>query len=357
MTFSFGQIFRIQLFGESHGECVGVVVEGYPPGLDVTKEEIQMELDRRRPGNSKLASSRRELDRVRIHSGVLEGKATGAPITMTIANRDVDSSWYNMTKHIMRPGHADYTARVKYKGHNDHRGGGTFSGRMTAGLVMAGSLAKRVLREEKIEVLAHTVQIGEVGVSSEIRNEWIRKRVYSNPVRCANMNSASEMGREIVKASQDGDSVGGIVECRVAGVPEGLGEPFFDSIESVISHAMFSIPGVKGIEFGSGFDSASMKGSEHNDSAKIVNGEVVWIKNDAGGILGGITNGAEVTFKIAFKPTPTISKPQNTIDMQQMREIKLRAKGRHDPCIVPRAVPVVECLAAIVMADFLQRAK
>lgn len=355
MTFSFGERFRIQLFGESHGECVGVVVDGCPSGLDVIENDIQTELDRRRPGKNKLASSRKERDRARIHSGVLDGKTTGAPITMTIANRDVDSSWYDRTKHIMRPGHADYTARVKYNGHNDHRGGGTFSGRMTAGLAMAGSIAKSILEEEGIELLAHTIRIGKVAVDSEIPNEMIRNYVYSNPVRCADISLVSEMEEQVVKASQNGDSVGGLVECRITGVPVGLGEPFFDSIESVMSHAMFSIPGVKGIEFGSGFDSASMKGSEHNDPAEIINGEVAWTKNDAGGILGGITNGAKVEFKVAFKPTPTISKPQNTIDMQQMQEIDLSSRGRHDPCIVPRAVPVVECLAAIVMVDFLRR--
>ncbi|MGM0687169.1 MAG: chorismate synthase [Promethearchaeati archaeon] len=355
MTFSFGKDFRIHLFGESHGECVGVVVDGCPPGLVVIEDEIQTELDRRRPGMSRLASSRKEGDQVRIHSGVLDGKATGVPITMTIANQDVDSSWYDKTKHIVRPGHADYTARVKYNGYNDHRGGGTFSGRMTAGLVMAGSIAKGILDEKGIEVCAHTVQIGRVTVHSELSNDDIRERAFSNPLRCADSEVLADMEKEVMKARQNGDSVGGVVECRILDVPVGLGEPFFDSIESVMSHAMFSIPGVKGIEFGSGFRSASMRGSEHNDPAEIIDGKITWTKNDAGGILGGITNGAPVTFKTAFKPTPTISKPQNTVDIQKMQETVMSARGRHDPCIVPRAVPVVECFAALVMADFLKR--
>lgn len=355
MTFTFGKDFKIHVFGESHGKGIGVVVEGCPPGLIVDKAQIQMELDRRRPGSGHLVSSRAESDIVDIQSGVFNGKATGAPITMTIPNVDVDSSTYEEIRNTPRPGHADYTARIKYDGHNDYRGGGFFSGRMTAAFVLAGSLARLALTNIGIEVLAHTVQIGSATAGGEVSTEEIRSNVYSNSVRCADTKAAEQMQEEIARVKIERDSIGGVVECRVLGIPAGLGEPIFDSVESVISHVMFSIPGVKGIEFGSGFRGASMQGSENNDSPEIVDGEVVWSKNDAGGVLGGITNGAPIVFRVAFKPTPTISKEQRTVDIGKMEETVLHAKGRHDPCIVPRAVPVVEGLAAVVVADLVKR--
>ncbi|MHA1934670.1 MAG: chorismate synthase [Candidatus Thorarchaeota archaeon] len=355
MTFTFGKDFKIQVFGESHGEAIGVVVEGCIPGLEIDKTQIQRNLNRRRPGSSPLVSSRAESDIVEIHSGVFNDRATGAPIMMTIPNTDVDSSSYEEMKHTPRPGHADYTARIKYDGYNDYRGGGIFSGRMTAALVMAGSIAERILLKKSIEVIAHVVQIGSVRAGRSITDAEIKSNVYSNEVRCADIESVGPMLEEVSKAKHEGDSIGGIIECRILGVPVGIGEPFFDSVESVISHAMFSIPGAKGIEFGSGFHAASMRGSEHNDSPQVDNGKVTWIKNDAGGVLGGITNGAPVVFRVGFKPTSTISKEQRTVNLEKMVETSLKAKGRHDPCIVPRALPVVEGLACIAIADLVKR--
>ncbi|MFW9802632.1 MAG: chorismate synthase [Candidatus Thorarchaeota archaeon] len=357
MTFKFGKEFSIQVFGESHGEGVGVIVEGCPAGLPIDKAHIQLELDRRRSGASNLASSRSESDIVDIHSGVFKNKSTGAPIAMSVPNVDVDSSTYEEIKDSPRPGHADYTARVKYKGHHDFRGGGFFSGRITASFVMGGSIAKLLLKAGGIEVLAHVVQIGAVRVTKEVPVQEIRTRVYTNDLRCADEESVPKMRDEIENAKKEGDSVGGIIECRILGTPAGIGEPIFDSVESVISHAMFSIPAVKGIEFGSGFKGAALRGSENNDSPAIEEGRITWFQNNAGGILGGITNGAPVIFRVAFKPTPSISKPQRTIDLEKMEETTIRVRGRHDPCIVPRAVPVVEAMAAIAITDLLRRAR
>jgi chorismate synthase len=355
MTFTFGKDFKIQVFGESHGEEIGVVVEGCPPGLEIDEAQIQTELNRRRPGTGSLVSPRSEPDVFAIRSGVFKGKTTGAPLVMTIPNTDVDSSSYEEIKDTPRPGHADYTARVKYRGFNDYRGGGVFSGRLTAAMVMAGSIAQQLLRQRSIEVLAHVVQIGNESVDSDLSDNEIRSNVYSNPIRCGDDKSAKKMQKVIEGVKSEGDSIGGIIECRIVGIPAGIGEPLFDSVESVLSHAMFSIPGAKGVEFGSGFKGASMRGSENNDPPLLVDGTVSWSKNDAGGVLGGITNGAPVVFRVAFKPTSTISKDQHTVDLSKMEETKLQARGRHDPCIVPRAVPVVVGLAAVGMADLLKR--
>jgi chorismate synthase len=355
MTFTFGKDFKIQVFGESHGEGVGVVVEGVPPGIAIDKSLIQMELERRRPGSSALSSSRAEKDPMIIHSGVFNGKSNGAPIAMTIPNIDVDSSVYEEIRHTPRPGHADYTARAKFRGFNDYRGGGFLSGRITAAFVMAGALARHVLNTRGIQVLTHVTQIGKVTARQNLTNEDIKQNVFQTPIRCADLKAVSKMESEIINARNEGDSVGGVIECRVIGVPVGLGEPIFDSVESVISHSMFSIPGVKGIEFGSGFTGSSKRGSENNDSPIIVDGEIQWAKNDSGGVLGGITNGAPVVFRVAVKPTASISKKQQTVDLEKMEETWIEIKGRHDPSIVPRAVPVVECLTAIVMVDLMKR--
>lgn len=355
MTFTFGKDFKIQVFGESHGEGIGVVIEGCPPGLEIDEAQIQTELNRRRPGTGTLVSPRSESDVLTIRSGVFKGKTTGAPLMMTIPNTDVDSSSYESIKDTPRPGHADYTARVKYNGYNDYRGGGVFSGRLTAAMVMAGSVAQQLLKQRGIEVLAHVVQIGHESVDRNLSDDEIRSNVYSNPVRCGDNESAEKMQKVIEGVKGEGDSIGGVIECRIVGVPEGIGEPIFESVESILSHAMFSIPGAKGVEFGSGFEGASMRGSENNDPPIIVDGKVGWSKNDAGGVLGGITNGAPVVFRVAFKPTSTISKNQRTVDLSKMEETQLQARGRHDPCIVPRAVPVVVGLAAIGMADLLKR--
>ncbi|MHA2160477.1 MAG: chorismate synthase [Candidatus Thorarchaeota archaeon] len=356
MTFSFGKEFRIQVYGESHGEGIGVVVEGVPPGLVIDESKIQMELNRRRPGVSSLVSARSEKDTFSIRSGVFSGKSTGAPISMYIPNSDVDSSGYEKIRDTPRPGHADYTARIKYDNNNDYRGGGIFSGRMTAAFVMAGALAKQVLMKSGISVFAHTVQIGKVKAIKEISIEDIEKTVFTNSVRSADRESVSKMEIEIANAKKEGDSVGGIIECRILGIPVGLGEPIFDSVESVISHAMFSVPGIKGIEFGSGFHGASLRGSENNDSPVIVDNSIQWSKNDAGGILGGISNGAPIVFRVAVKPTASIAKKQMTVDLVKMGNTSIQIEGRHDPCIVPRAVAIIEGMAAVVIMDLMKRA-
>ncbi|MFX1483808.1 MAG: chorismate synthase [Promethearchaeota archaeon] len=355
MTFSFGKEFKMHVFGESHGELVGVTVEGCTPGLVIDTKQIQRNLDLRRPGASDLSTTRSESDTVMIRSGVFQGRATGAPITMTIPNLDVDSSSYEQIRSTPRPGHADYTSRVKYDGFNDYRGGGVFSGRMTAAFVMAGSLAKTMLQKKGIEVLAHTVQVGAARVSRVVTDQEIRTNVYSNAVRCAAEGLIDRFEESIEQARKDGDSVGGVVECRVLGVPVGYGEPLFDSVESVMSHAMFSIPGVKGIEFGSGFRGTELRGSENNDPIILRDKGIGWAKNDAGGILGGITNGAPIVFRVAIKPTSSISREQSTVNLDLMEETTLTVQGRHDPCIVPRAVPVIEGLAAVVMNDLVLR--
>ncbi len=353
MSFSFGKKFRITVFGESHGECIGTVVEGCPPGHTIDMKAIQIELDRRKPGQSDLTTLRKESDDVEILSGLLNGKTTGAPITILVKNKDVDSSYYEKVKNKPRPGHADFTARKKYRGFNDYRGGGVLSGRMTAAFVMAGAIAKQILVEEEIKVLVHIVQIGKIKLIKEIKNIEIERNVYTNDVRCADLETARAMKQEIIKAREGGDSVGGLIECRVLGLPVGIGEPLFDSIESVLSHAIFSIPAVKGIEFGSGFRCVELKGSVHNDPFIIKEGEVITSTNNAGGILGGISNGMPIVFRVAIKPTSSILRPQSTVNLETMKECKLEIKGRHDPCIAIRAVPVVESVTTISLVDLL----
>ncbi|MFW9844607.1 MAG: chorismate synthase [Candidatus Thorarchaeota archaeon] len=355
MTFSLGDIFKVHVFGESHGACVGVVVEGCPPGMKIDTELIQRDLDRRRPGNSKLVSPRREKDQLEMLSGISSGRTTGAPISMIVKNSDVDSSAYEVFRRKPRPGHADYPARIKYNDFNDSRGGGIFSGRMTVAFVMAGAIAKQLLGFSGIDIIAFTTQIGNVHLKTEIQVEKLRTEVYRNAVRTIDIGSVQLMTAEIMNAKNDKDSVGGVIECHILGLPVGVGEPLFDSVESCISHAIFSIPGVKGIEFGSGFSGSSKRGSENNDSLIIKDGDIRWSKNDAGGILGGITNGAPVIFRVAIKPTPTIGKKQQTVDLGEMKETEISGAGRHDPCIVPRAVPVVEAMAAITIIDLMMK--
>ncbi len=356
MTFTFGEAFRIHIFGESHGHCVGVVIDGCPPGVEINLNKVQQDLDTRRPGQSTVTSTRNEEDRVSVLSGLFRGKTTQAPLVMMIPNTDVDSSNYEAFKDTPRPGTADYTARIKYDAYNDYRGSGVFSGRMTAPIVAAGSIAKQLLVGLGIEVVAHVVQVGKIRVERQITDREIKKHVYTNEIRCADSRAVAKMKEEIARTQRLGDSVGGIVECRVLDVPIGIGEPFFDSVESVMSHAMFSIPGVKGIEFGSGFLGAAMLGSENNDPFAMKGRKVVLLKNDAGGILGGISNGQPIVFRLAFKPTPSINRSQTTVNLKTNKETTIGIQGRHDPSIVPRALPAVEGLAALVIADLVIRA-
>ena len=349
----FGRRFRIGVFGASHAPCVGAKVEGCPAGTRVSESVIQAELDRRSPGKGPLSTSRRERDRLEILSGVRNGKATGGPIVGLVRNMDTDSSAYDAFLRVPRPGHADYPALVKYGGHHDHRGGGQFSGRMTAALVIGGAIARQVLEKRNISLLAQTVQIGKVKLEKEIPFSIAEKMVRQSPVACADRKISHLMGEEILQAHEEQDSVGGIVTCTIIGLPVGVGEPFFASIESVMAEMMFSIPGVKGVEFGSGFRCASMRGSEHNDPFVVKNGKIVTKTNNAGGILGGLSTGMPVQFRVAFKPTSSIAKPQMSVDVVDKRPVELEIKGRHDPCIVPRAVPVVENSAAAVILDLM----
>jgi chorismate synthase len=349
----FGTGYRTCLFGASHAACVGAYVEGMPTGEKLSEAIIQVELDRRSPGKGAVTSPRKERDRVEILSGILSGKATGAPIVGIVRNRDVDSSAYDALRRVPRPGHADYPAMVKYGGEHDHRGSGQFSGRMTAGLVLSGAIARQPLERRGIRFLAQTVQIGGVVLDEDVPFSVAEKIVRTNAVGCADRKTADLMRDEIVRAHEDRDSVGGVVKCVVAGLPVGVGEPFFGSIESLISSMMFSIPGVKGVEFGSGFRCASMRGSDHNDPFVVKNKRIRTTTNNAGGILGGLSTGMPVEFRVAFKPTSSIAREQKSVDIVDKKTVDLTVEGRHDPCIVPRAVPVVENCSAAVLLDLM----
>ncbi len=352
---SIGKTFTITSFGESHGNCVGIIIDGCPAGLAVTTEDIQREVDKRRPGTWVLATPRAEEDRVEILSGLLNGSTTGAPICLLIWNKDIDSSEYERIRFLPRPGHADYTAFIKYGGFNDFRGGGRFSGRITASFVMAGAVAKKLLSLIGIEVLAHTVAIGGIKAKLKAFNE-IKENVEKNPVRCADLRAAEEMARVIEQAKEEGDSVGGVIEGIALNVPVGLGEPVFDTLEGDLAKALFAIPAVKGVEFGSSFLAAEKKGSENNDPFTIRNGKIVTTTNNAGGILGGMSNGMPIVVRVAVKPTPSIAKSQETVNLKDMESASLVVRGRHDACIVPRAVPVVESMVAVTLCDFAMKA-
>lgn len=351
-----GKRFVVVSFGESHGRCVGAVVDGCPAGLKLSEQDIQTLLDLRRPGQSIVTTQRREEDRVEILSGVFNGYTTGAPIAMLVWNKDVVSRDYDRVLETPRPGHADYFARLKYGGFNDHRGGGRFSGRITAGFVMAGAIALKLLRQALgIEVLAYTKRIA--GIEAKpLPIESIREKRLFNEVRCPDEEAAEAMKLAILEAKSSGDSVGGVVECIALNVPPCLGEPVFDSLDADISKALFSIPAVKGVEFGAGFRAADMRGSEHNDPLGITGGEVRPLTNNAGGIVGGLSTGREIVVRVAFKPAASISKPQHTLNIKKREMEEIVVSGRHDPCIVPRAVPIVESVVGIVLADHALRA-
>ena len=345
-----GSVYRVTSFGESHGEVVGVVVDGCPPGHPFSLERVQAELDRRRPGQSSVTTPRREEDRVEALSGVQGGRTTGAPICMMIRNRDRDPSAYDETRWRPRPGHADYTAHVKYGGHGDHRGGGRFSGRITVCHVMAGALARQLLEPLGVRVVAYTRSIHDITAPSLTPEEALAY-TESNPVRCPHPEAAARMLEAVEEARRAGDSLGGSVECLALNVPPGLGEPVFDTLEGDLSKALFSVPAVKAVEFGAGARFASMRGSEANDPYAVRGGKVVTLGNNSGGINGGISSGMPVVVRATFRPTPSIGVPQGTVDLRTLEEVTLEVGGRHDPCIVPRAVPVVENTVAMVLLD------
>ena len=351
-----GTEYAFTSFGESHGRCVGVVVDGCPAGLALSEQDVQTMLDLRKPGQSIVATQRKEEDKVEILSGVFKGRTTGAPICLLVWNSDQRSSDYDRFVNVPRPGHADYPAFVKYSGTNDYRGGGRFSGRITAGFVMAGAIAIKLLSEAlSVRILAYTSELGGIRAKPLDVDQIAAKR-YSNDVRCPDEEAAERMREQIVKARGEGDSLGGIVECNVLGLPIGVGEPVFSSIESEISKAIFSIPAAKGIEFGSGFAGTRLKGTENNDRyVEIKNGRLVTSSNNAGGVLGGMSNGMPLVFRVAFKPASSIATPQETMDLSTKEKTSLQVPGRHDPTVVPRAVPVVECMTACVLADLALR--
>jgi len=352
---SVGKQFRVTIFGESHGPAVAVVIDGCPAGLKIGPDEINRELDKRMPADPNVTSARREQDQVEILSGVLNSYSTGAPLALVVKNKDVRSQDYDKLQSVARPGHADYPMRIKYGGFNDLRGGGRASGRLTAPIVMAGAVAKELLTTVGVRVFAHTVQIHTIRLEKVLPHDTILRDAYSNTVRCADRVTAERMREAILKARNDGDSLGGIVECIAEGLPPGIGEPFFDSLDADLAKIAFSIPAVKGFEVGLGFQAASVMGSVNNDPYAVRKGKVVTLTNNSGGILGGLSNGMPVVVRVAFKPPSSIPKQQTTVDLKEMRDTTVEVTGRHDPCIVPKAVPVVEAAVAIVLADHCLR--
>jgi chorismate synthase len=352
---SIGKEFAITFFGESHGRCVGVVIDGCPAGLPLSEEDIQKELDKRLPPKREIVSARREKDTAELLSGTFNGFTTGAPICALVWNKEVISGDYDLMKDRPRPGHADYPARIKYQGLNDYRGGGRFSGRITVAFVIGGAIAKKLLELFGVEVLAYTTEIGKIVLQKAPTLEEVKKNTYRNAVRCPEQEMAKKMEETILKAKKEGESVGGIVECVALNIPVGVGEPIFDSLDAEIAKMLFDMPAVKGVEFGAGFEAARLKGSENNDSYLLRDGEIETSTNNAGGILGGISSGMPFVVRAAVKPTPSISKKQKTVDLSTMEETTIQVKGRHDPCIVPKAVPVVEALVAVVLADQMLR--
>ncbi|WP_219834857.1 chorismate synthase [Paenibacillus sp. R14(2021)] len=341
---SFGDVFKLTTFGESHGEAVGVIVDGVTPGLELDEAYIQVQMDRRKPGQSAVTSPRKEYDRIHIVSGMYEGRTTGTPLCILLYNQDMRPSAYDGMERTFRPGHADYTYLKKY-GSRDHRGSGRASGRETAARVAAGAVARKLLEGRGVRVTAYTRSIG--GITCEA---YLPEEIENNSVRACDPDAAVRMAARIQALAAQGDSVGGIVECRISGAQAGLGEPVFDKLDADLAKAMLSIGAVKGIEFGAGFAAADMLGSEHNDP---MNAEG-FLSNHAGGILGGISTGADIVFRVAVKPTSSISVPQQTVDTQG-EERTIRTEGRHDPCICPRIVPVIEAMACLVLEDHYKR--
>jgi chorismate synthase len=348
---TFGNLFKLTSFGESHGSMIGGIIEGCPAGLEINKDLIQKDLDRRKPGQSKVSSPRKEDDKVQLLSGIFEGKSLGTPIGFLIPNINSESQDYINIKDIFRPSHADYTYDEKY-GIRDYRGGGRSSARETACRVVAGSIAKQLLNNYGIKISAYVSSIGNIFANE--KNVDLNKDYDSNIVRCPDNDASDKMINLITELKSKGNSVGGQIKCVISGVKVGLGEPVFDKLHADLGKAMLSINAVKGFEYGSGFNGSQMTGSEHNDEFIVENGNVSTKTNNSGGIQGGISNGEEIYFKVAFKPVATIMSKQNSIDKEK-KNVELKVKGRHDPCVVPRAVPIVESMAAIVLADHLLR--
>ncbi|MDR2854861.1 MAG: chorismate synthase [Methanomicrobiales archaeon] len=351
---SIGTLFRITLFGSSHGTCIGCVIDGIPPGTIIDEVAMAEDLALRKPITG-IGTPRKEDDMVQILSGVVGGRSSGSPLTIVIRNKNTDSSAYEKFRDVPRPGHADFTALLKYGTDVDIRGGGQFSGRMTAPLVAAGTIAKEILKGIGIRTGAYSLAIGRISDEEERVLDDILQIRSLNPTRAADAMLGTCMEEEILTAAQEGDSVGGIIKCVCENLPIGIGEPFFDTLEGEISKMIFSIPGVKGIEFGSGFAAALMRGSVHNDTFALHGDKIVTLTNNAGGVLGGISNGMPLEMRVCIKPTASIGKIQHSVSMCDMKQVELQIGGRHDPCIVPRAVPVVEATVAITLVDLCMR--
>ena len=356
MSGVWGNNIKVSIFGESHGNAIGINIDGLPSGFEIDMDKILLEMERRAPGKNQLSTARKEADLPEILSGFFEGRTTGTPLCAIIRNSDTRSKDYAKTKDFMRPGHADFTGYERYSGFNDYRGGGHFSGRITAPLVFAGAICKQILEEKGIFIGAHISSIKDIEDenfnSTNISKEDLLE-LRNKELPLINTSLEEKMKHTIMQAKYDGDSVGGTIECAVVGIKPGVGNPFFDSVESTLAHLMFSVPAVKGIEFGKGFDMTKLFGSEANDEY-YYDGDLVKTKtNNNGGILGGISNGMPIVFKVAIKPTASILKEQNTIDIKNKKDVKFRIEGRHDPCIVQRAVPVIEAVTAIGILDLI----
>ncbi len=352
---SFGEIFRITTFGESHGKVIGVVIDGCPAGLEIDLDFIQQELDRRKPGQSAITTQRKESDTFEILSGIFEGRTLGSPIAVTIRNEDAKSDDYAHLKDAYRPSHADFTYEMKY-GLRDYRGGGRASARETAARVIAGAIAKQLLKTKGIETAAYVSSVGKIQLEKNYQQLDLSK-IEANIVRCPDEETANRMIKLIQETKEKGDTVGGIISCVIKNTPVGLGEPVFDKLHADLAKAMLSINAVHGFEYGSGFAGTKMNGSEHNDVfEKSSDDKIITQSNNSGGIQGGISNGMDIYFNVAFKPVATIMQSQTTID-KEGNETEIKGKGRHDPCVVPRAVPIVEAMAALVLADHLLRNK
>ena len=356
MSGMWGNRLKVSIFGESHGAGIGITIDGLPSGIEIDMEEVLKEMARRAPGKSRLSTARKEGDQPEILSGFFEGKTTGTPLCAVIRNSDQHSKDYGKLKDLMRPGHADYPGFIRYNGFNDYRGGGHFSGRITAPLVFAGAVCKQILNIKGVNVGAHVKSIGTIYDKSfdevELTKELLDNlKINELPLLCSEKEEM--MRNAILEARSDCDSVGGTIECTVIGIDAGVGNPFFDSVESTLAHLMFSVPAVKGIEFGKGFEMSELRGSQCNDEYYYDGDKVKTYTNNNGGITGGITNGMPILFKVGIKPTPSIAKKQRTIDIAENKESELIIEGRHDPCIVQRAVPVIEAVTAIGILDLV----
>lgn len=349
-----GRVVVFSFFGESHGRLVGSLIQGFPAGLKVDEERVRLSLSRRRAGYGSTA--RVEEDSFEILAGVFKGFTTGAPLLIVVWNKEADLGFYEQIKSTPRPSHVDYPYRVRYGGFNDYRGGGFSSGRFTASWVAAGSLAAQVLERRGVRIYAHVTRIGGASYTGEPGEEDL-KRVYDSPVRCVDPDASRMMMREIDEASGEGDSVGGVVECRVYGVPPGIGDPLAEGLDVELARALMMIPSVKGVEFGKGFEASRMRGSVFNDGLTVKNGRVELLGNSDGGVVGGVSTGSVIVLRAAVKPVPSIKRIQRTVNLEEMRSVDLNLSGgRFDVCIAPRAVPVVEAVAAMVLMDHYARA-